>query len=1576
MKVFLTTGNFALKTNRQRRKLKAVQNLLDNDKTIEHRRFLIKLAELLLFPDSYFISLPTPLLASLITQIFGCIVEDTDPFSVHPLSILNDDQQFIVVNCRNLLHVVDSLLVLQESQNVPFQMLAHPVLNIKRQGKTIIGLENNGASETKQLLIILRLEAISDAHKTRFLKRIEDILAWALKLDQDKLSMQDKLNALKEINEFDQFSALIDWLQQGAFIPFKVWQLRPDAFDRLDGERIYAEFCPDNCAPGFDVGAFSRELVAVLKRPTPLIVQYLPVPSPLIYGERLVYLGFRQSVSDGTECEHGFFGVFDETELTGTACRIPFLSRKINDTLELIKGDGNSYECLQLREILNLFPKIDLFLLEEAQADLIVQSLKRYLYRPESIKLLILPSASPNRLSALMIIPSHLYRDEMEVVLRNKMCRDMNCTAERAQKIVQGGRYTALHLILNPARDEISIDVDCLDRDLNRLARPWLVSLRRIMERAYGKMEGGRLWRKYKTAFPPGYQSIMPPRYAVKDIQMISRLPASSGQVINLLSPCHRFKLHRLHFFSLQERYLDEYIPVLENLNLRVIDQVQFPLEVNGTTVFVKSFSISVVKTQRENFSMLKQRLLECLQMIVDGKAENDALNSLLVLAGLSWQQIDVLRAYRNYYLQLGFHTTGTSFNHALINNPQVARSLFEYFDARFRPEPAWEDPMVREEEALFPLRLQLLEHMAAVNDINDDKILRTLFNLIDATMRTNFHVRKDLEDYFIAIKINSLGIIDMPPPTPQNEIYVHAFSMEGIHLRGGKISRGGIRWSDRPDDFRTEILGLMQTQMSKNALIIPKGAKGGFVVKKVIPGMDPKESGKKAYVTLMQGLLDLTDNYEEDRVVNLPGIVSYDDHDPYLVVAADKGTSQFSDLANSVASQYHFWLGDAFASGGSTGYNHKALGITARGAWECAKRHFREAGKNIQSEPFTVVGIGSMDGDVFGNGMLLSHCIKLMAAISGQHIFIDPDPVDLELSYQERKRLFELPGSSWDDYDRGLISEGGGVYPRNAKDINVSPQLRKWLGIRYKTLDGATLIRYLLTAQVELLWLGGIGTYVKASTEKNEEVGDRNNDEVRVDAAQLRAKVVGEGANLGFTQKARIEYGLAGGRINTDAIDNSAGVDTSDHEVNLKILLTGLQKKQVLDNYQQVFTGLTSAVCESVLANNYRQSLCLSLEQLRCTNNAAPFLQLAEQLENAGVLDRTVESFPRMKEVMARPEQAIARPELAVLMAAAKMQLTQEILDQGDLFSAEYYDAYLQSYFPEPIRSDYQSHLSGHPLAHAIKATVISNKIINQAGCGFLGVDTENGGLLDSVTCYLTFDQVFEGDDIRQSIYALDNRVDARWQHQLLMTLEKVLADFCKWALSRGKIIRPEPSTVARYRSCLEACRAGFEKSESLSAEMAEAALSGYQDNGVPAELAQRVVFISTLTDFPMIVELTAESGSDFSSVQRVFDEVSAYLKLDKVFRQLDEMPLHDYWERKVLTDLQADIKQTLSRLVLDLFTSDSRDCSTFFALPENKQKTFRYQRLLQEICSTAPGSLLPYLTLNKALESMVKSK
>ncbi|MGZ8185164.1 MAG: NAD-glutamate dehydrogenase domain-containing protein [Methylobacter sp.] len=1575
MKIILTTNEHEVKETRQRQTHTTVAFLLEAHENIQKRRFLKKLAESLLLTDSYLISFPATLLATLIVKILDFIEAKSEAVIIQSIPLFNDTSRWLLVNCQNVPYIVDSILALQDKLNIRFQLLADSVLSIRRENHEIVYLENDTLAEENELLIIARLEFIDEHGISLLTQEISRAIATALKVDRSRLEINVKLNELKQADNLAKYPAFIDWLRNDAFILMGYQSVSSELSEQDSSNLIQkpiATIQPYAC--------YEPNLLPVLKkilcRETTVIVQTLPVISPIIRCQPLVYIGFRQQKENASWIEHGFIGLFNEVELNGAAGNVTDLCKKINQTLDSIKVVRNSREYFQLKEIFNLFPKIEFFLFDEAQLQLIAQSLKRYVHRSKGIKFLVLTSTSPDRISALIIVPQAFYKDGLETILQDFLCRELSCKLETSRKIIPGGNYIGLQWVLIPEEEETTINVYKLDGQLNRLARPWDISFQQLIERALGKQKGGRLWQKYHSAFPPEYKALVSPRHAIKDVLSLEKITSPTAQCISLLKPYQQESHYRLHFYSQRERFLDEYIPVLENMHFRVMDQVQFSIAVNGT-LFIKSFTITA-KRQCASLTQLRGRMLEALQVILNRKVENDSLNKLLVLTGMTWRRIDVLRAYRNYYLQLGHQTTRASVHHALINNPKVALGLSDYFEARFRPNPEWDDPMLREEQALFPLRLQLLESIASVSDINNDRILRTLFNLIDATMRSNFHQRCNLPDYFIAIKINSLGVIDMPAPKPQNEIYVHAVDMEGIHLRAGKISRGGIRWSDRPDDFRTEILGLMQTQISKNALIIPTGAKGGFVVKKNGSKPDFKAAGKKAYIKLIQGLLDLTDNYAGEKIVRVPDLVAYDDPDPYLVVAADKGTAQFSDTANSISEQYRFWLADAFASGGSQGYDHKALGITARGAWECVKRHFRELGKDIQSEPFTVVGIGSMDGDVFGNGMLLSPYIRLLAAFSGQHIFIDPNPADSDAPFNERKRLFELPGSSWDDYDRTLISEGGGVYQRSAKDIPVSPKLKKWLGIRYKSLDGESLIRYLLAAPVELLWLGGIGTYVKATLEKHEDVGDRNNDTVRVNAADLGARVVGEGANLGFTQKARIEFSLLGGRINTDAVDNSAGVDTSDHEVNLKIFLTNLHKKNIIADYQPLFISMTQEVCRLVLANNYAQSLCLSLEQERASGNSADFWQIAEYLESVGFLDRAVESFPQAKEILSRPGQPVARPELAVLMASSKMYLTQKIQEStGLLVQEDYWDYYLRAYFPWGITKHYKNHLASHPLSTAIKATIVSNKIINQAGCRFLAPElaSENINILDHVTCYLTFDRVLDGNTLRQDIYALDNKIAAEKQYELLLEIEKILGNFCSWALSQRKIIRPDAQTINGYNRYLKDYEVYFKQYDGTEPGHFREQLDQYRQANLPDELAQKIVLISSLNDFPRMVSLSAETEWEFIAILKLFNEITDYLGLDEVYEQLAQMPLHDHWERKVAADLQEDIKRLIEIMIKNILSSKVDTCAEYFELPAEKPKITRYRHIYEEISNALPVNLAPYIALTKELEKLASS-
>jgi len=1096
----------------------------------------------------------------------------------------------------------------------------------------------------------------------------------------------------------------------------------------------------------------------------------------------------------------------------------------------------------------------------------------------------------------------------------------------------------------------------------------WQRSFIKLTRKLIGKKPELSSCLDYAGIFPTDYRMLVPPRHAIKDIIFLKQVFNSSQQAVDIRPPLTPTSSYRLNFYSLQLHYLDEYMPVLENLGLRVIDQVQFCLNFDGHTGYIKSFSIQAASDQATAFYKLKKNLLAAIQTILDGKLENDGLNALIVLTDMDWQAIDVLRAYRNYFLQLGRANTEASIHKALLNNPQTALCLFNYFEARFRPDPKWHDATLREEQALFPLRLELLQSIEAVVDVNDDRILRALFNLIDATVRSNFHSRKTQQNYFIAIKVDSLGVIDMPLPRPFKEIYVHAMHMEGIHLRGGKVSRGGIRWSDRPDDFRTEILDLMQTQISKNALIVPTGAKGGFIVKNQPGQTDLRAAAKTAYITLIEGLLDLTDNFQDNEII-CSQAMAYDDADPYLVVAADKGTAQFSDIANSVSATYQFWLGDGFASGGSQGYNHKALGITARGAWECVKRHFRETGKDIQAEAFTVVGVGSMDGDVFGNGMLLSPFIRLRAAISGQHIFIDPNPPEDDSAFNERKRLFVTPGSSWDDYDRNLISSGGGVYPRSAKEIPLSAELKNWLGLRFKSIDADTLIKVLLAAPADLLWLGGIGTYVKASTEKHEDAGDRNNDSVRIDAKDIADKVVGEGANLGFTQLARIEYNLKGGLINTDAVDNSAGVDTSDHEVNLKILLNRLQKQHLVNDYQTLFNSITDEVCQQVLADNYAQSLCLSLELIRSQGKTAQYMQLAERLEELGIFDRSVESFPSGKEAMARSGQCLTRPELAILMAACKMYLTRQLQNQPEWLNQEFLYEYLISYFPQAIIDQFSGQLSEHPLANEIKATVISNKIINQAGFGFLTLlDNDN---LQVVSSYLIYNKTFELDLLRQEILALDNKVEAKIQYEMLVLIDNIILDFCRWPTQNHAPVQPVKSTIDTYRAYIEKFRDDFAQQSSVRLENDTQQLC---KKGIPEAIAQKLALLINLQDFPLLVQLTEDTALDIAEAAKNYNLILDWLSLPLILNQLAAMPLQGIWANKAATYLIMDIKQVVISILKTMLNQFSTvDCKVYFNQLKLKQGLYSYRSSYQELTQTASNNLLAYVVLVKELQKLV---
>jgi glutamate dehydrogenase len=1073
----------------------------------------------------------------------------------------------------------------------------------------------------------------------------------------------------------------------------------------------------------------------------------------------------------------------------------------------------------------------------------------------------------------------------------------------------------------------------------------------------------------YEEGFPPDYRTMVPPRLAVRDVLRLESAIRSGRDALDLRPPVAGDfdAFHRLVVYGVKPHDLDAIIPLLRNLGLRIVDQIQFAIRIGDQQLFIRKFSVKATNHSAAQLSLYKRPLLQALDALLSGQMDDDAMNGLILLTGFDWRIIDLFRAYCNYYLQINNRFERHRIHRALIANFETVRLLYRYFETRFNPDERLGVEDGREAEGLTQLRLNLIAGLEKVADMSEDRILRDIFNLIDATLRTNFFYRRGCPEFFVSLKINSLGVINMPSPKPLVEIYVHSRSMEGIHLRGAKIARGGIRWSERPDDLRSEILALMRTQMMKNALIVPQGAKGGFVLK--TPCVDADERARLAregYAIFMRGLLDLTDSANGADIVRPPQLVRYDDADPYLVVAPDKGTAGFSDRANEIAAEYGYWLADSFATGGSRGFHHKRLGVTARGAFVCVRQHFRELGCDVDVEPFTVVGVGGMEGDVFGNGMLISINIRLLAAFDAEHIFLDPNP-NRQAAFAERKRLFETPGATWRDYDPALISSGGGVFRRAAKDIPLSPEMRAWLGSRNRSADGEDLIRLLLTAPADLLWMAGVGTYVKGSSETDELIADRANDDARVDAAQVRAKVVGEGANLAFTQRARIEYALRGGRINTDAVDNSGGVDLSDHEVNLKILLSPSANAGRIeirdDERDRLFLEVSDEVCRMVLDNNYRQSLSLSLDRKRCLDNIDPFLELADQLEGAALLDRDIESFPSRKEATSRAGLGLARPELAVLMAYAKLALKRALLDAPRFPDGEWIGDFLAEYFPTKIRAQYADRLRDHLLGREIAVTAICNKVIDQAGASFLvGIDEfDPTRASEAVALYLSFDRILQGDRWRDAVRALDGKMTTDRRDDLLLQLEDALAFLCRWAWEHGRQLTPTPGVIGKWRADLEQYLDYLGESPEFTLLAST------------APEASRLLFLNRLRDFPILVDLVRFSQDKLGVVAKLFEDLLGLLGLRQIAALASDVKARDPWERRLQAALDDQFRSGAARLVRMVLQTKFRDPTAFFCAFSLEARLARFQRLRAELTEASSVTLTPFAALASAFDSLI---
>jgi glutamate dehydrogenase len=1049
---------------------------------------------------------------------------------------------------------------------------------------------------------------------------------------------------------------------------------------------------------------------------------------------------------------------------------------------------------------------------------------------------------------------------------------------------------------------------------------------------------------------------------------------------------------------------LSRALPVLQTLGADVLDERPFEVRrSDGSVSRIYDFGLSFPHEEVSRGAddpELRARFSEAFISAWAGRSEVDGFNQLVLAAGLNWREVAVLRSYAHYLRQIGTPYTQRYVEQVLNSHPKVTGDLARLFAVQFDPE------LFEAGAAGAAARVAQAEEIAAgvtaaldaVTSLDADRILRTMLSVIRASSRTNEYRLDDEGNRrdFLSVKLDPHQVPGVPKPVPAHEIWVYSPRLEGVHLRFGDVARGGLRWSDRPEDFRTEILGLVKAQEVKNAVIVPVGAKGGFVVKRPPaatgdPQADREQQlaeGIACYRMFIAGLLDLTDNRHAGLIVPPDRVVRRDDDDSYLVVAADKGTATFSDIANGVAHDYGFWLDDAFASGGSVGYDHKAMGITARGAWESVKHHFRELGINTQAQDFTCVGVGDMSGDVFGNGMLLSQHIKLIAAFDHRHIFIDPTP-DVAESFVERLRLFELPRSSWADYDPALISAGGGVFPRTAKSIAITEQMRSALGLAddVAALSPNELMHAILLAPVDLLWNGGIGTYVKASTEQNASVGDKANDALRVDGADLRARVVGEGGNLGVTQLGRIEFARAGGRINTDAIDNSAGVDTSDHEVNIKIALQYRMERGDLDEPGRLalLSSMTDAVAELVLADNRGQNRVLGASRLHSAVMLSVHSRLIDAMVDAGRLDRALEFLPTHAQINARlaAGEGLSGPELCVLLAYVKAGLSAAML-ASELPDNPAYAARLPEYFPPQMRDGSpvaQDSIIAHPLAREIVTTETVNEMVNRAGISYaFRLEEEMASTLeDAIRAYTISTEVFELPQLWRSVAALDNRVAAKTQDMLYLSSRRLLDRASRWLLTR----RPQPldvlGEIARYYQSvadltpqLPRLVCGPDK-ETVDKEIAE--LLGM---GAPEDIAITVAY--SLHTFSLLdaIDVAAETGRELLECAELLYALSAHLDFDRLLTSVTALERGDRWHALARQALRDDLYRSLRLLTEDVLSTTSGDQDAFSKIEqwetENASRLARARRTLGEIAAVAGGDLAALSVAAREIRSMIR--
>jgi len=1454
------------------------------------------------------------------------IAVDNDPGLVRQgrpvtaITVVNDNMPFLF----------DSILgEIADSAGEPTLVL-HPVILVKHDKSGVAELYGDGSAgrsdpeADRVSLIHVHVARLGEEAAAALKKRLSHILSQVRVAVSDWKPMLARLDGA--IHDFRYAPVQLDKDEVTEAIAFLEW-LRDDNFTFL-GMREFKYVGGEKTGMlertrKAGLGILANPDVRVLRRgdepvtTTPEIRAFLHGPDPLIVTKAnaksvvhrriyLDYVGVKTFDAKGKLTgELRIVGLFTSTAYTRSVMKIPYLRSKANAVIAKSGFDPSDHSGKALINVLESYPRDELFQISVPVLRKHAEGILALGERPR-VRALVRVDQFDRFVSVIVFVPRDRYdshvRERMGAFLKTAFDGRLSAYYPAFPE----GGLARVHFIIGRSVGKTPrVDIAALEAGIRSIVRTWDDALRE----AAAESDTGHELIALANRLPQSYRNSFTAETALRDAGRIATIGKDNPIAIDF----YHLQDHEAYGAALKIYHhgspvaLSKRVPLLENMGFRVISERTFEIAADdGPPVFVHDMELANAFGRPIDLSDSGALLEEVFLSIWRGETDNDAYAALVQTAGLRARQIQILRAYGRYLQQAGIPQSQEFIAAVLNRYPDIARALFGLFGARFDPAAHAEGEVTAKH-----LKAAIKDALDAVPSLDDDTILRRYQNLIDSTLRTNYFASETVGGGSLAIKLDSRSVTGLPEPRPWREIFVYGSEVEGVHLRFGAVARGGLRWSDRAQDYRTEVLGLVKAQQVKNAVIVPVGAKGGFFPRQLPVGGtrgEVFEAGKRAYVNFVSTLLSITDNLDGDKVVPPAGVIRHDIDDPYFVVAADKGTATFSDTANGISQSHGFWLDDAFASGGSAGYDHKKMGITARGAWEAVKRHFREMNRDIQKEPFTVVGVGDMSGDVFGNGMLLSPCIRLIAAFDHRDIFIDPTP-DEATSFGERKRLFDNPQLNWQDYDRAQLSEGGMIISRTQKSVTLSTQAAEAIGLEKTTASPAEIMNAILKAQVDLLWFGGIGTYVRGSGEANADAGDRANDAIRVAAKDLRAKVVGEGANLGMTQAARIEYGLGGGRCNSDAIDNSAGVNSSDVEVNIKIALAAAMRKGSLTRpaRNKLLADMTEEVAGLVLANNYQQTLAISLTRRRGLADLPHQERFMQALEARGLLDRAVEGLPGTQAMAEREAKGepLTRPEIGVLLAYAKLVLFDDVVGSA-LPDDPHFEADLMAYFPSRMSKKYADEIRGHRLRREIVATVLGNDAINRGGPSFISrmQDLTGRSAADVVAAFAVVRDGFELPALYREIDALDNAIDGDAQLELYQSVGRLVHSATTWFLKNETVEGGLGAGIAALREGRKMLEGRMEAMvPAFTRERLEERAHEHFKDGVPEKLARRVAFLGIAELVPDIAQVARQSDAELLAAAKAFFRVTEAFRIGRISDAARAIQPADYYDGLALS-------------------------------------------------------------------------